>query len=329
VRYQQWVELDASGRRATASFEVATRTPFSEADPFAPLRGGSSSPTTVRGHPGVVTPTGILAWLESPGRVVTVTSTALDEGGRQSIADGLQFGPDDEFTVTNPPAGFAEVGDGPGFASEGRNPRSLVYWDGGGRGFVVRIASGSEGPPGVNLLPGSGARLVEVRGHHAVSGPTLRFAGIVTDQSTLFLQGANEFVQWLEPGNTRVTVAAAGLTEAETLAVANSLHAVDHTGWDQLVAHEPGRGGAAAVPSTSGPPTFTGDEAQIADAFVRWLSASTVDEDVAAVEDGEHLRATFAANLALRPAAGSSGQVDAIRLVGSDRALVTFSILSP
>ncbi len=259
-RFQQWTKFDASGTRPVETFSLQWGLGVSQ--DFDP------TPVTVRGvHGSYWGRVHTLSWDEPPGRPVVVSGDALSLEDLLAIADGLDARPDGGFDMSRAPDGYVEVAEGPGTASEGTNLRNVIYWDGAGRGFDVRVVDGTQAPPGASLSPFFGDRLVEVRGHHAVVGPRLASAGLVSDQQTAFLQSANQFVQWLEPGNVRVTVSGVGLSEDEVLAVAEGLRAVDAEQWEQLLVQAPGRSGAAPSGSTETPPTFTGEQAQIADAY--------------------------------------------------------------
>jgi hypothetical protein len=296
-------------------------------DPLHDLRI-DTTPTTVRGHPAIWSAKlHFVAWEEPAGRLAEVSGPTLSIEEVRQIADGLGVRADGGFAVTSPPAGYVQTSDEPGYRINGTNPRAVVYGAGTSRGIRVDVTDGSQFSPGASLSTFIPARLVEVRGHHAVVGSTVQASAGAFDDDTMFMTHPDEFVQWLEPGNTEVTVTGLGVGEADLLAVANGLVPVERAGWDQLVAQAPSRFDAPRVPLTVQPPTYTGEEAAIADVFSRWLSARTADDDVAAVEDGANLRDTFAAAITHPPASDMSGRVDQIRLVSADRALVTFSMM--
>ena len=149
---------------------------------------------------------------------------------------------------------------------------------------------------------------------------------------TQFLIGADITLTWLEPGNVMVKVIGVGLSEDEVLRIGRGLRVVDDAGWDELLVQAPGRVGVPRSVRPGAAPTFTGEASLVADAFYSWLDATngkTADELAAGIEDGDQLRETFAAVQAGSASLGVlSARVDAVRLVSSERALVTFSILA-
>jgi hypothetical protein len=197
----------------------------------------------------------------------------------------------------------------------------------------VYIVDGSELPPGLNLVPfpsigaGRDPHLVAVRGRHAVATRQLLSSGGY-DQQTLFLQGADQNVQWLEPANVMVTVSGVGLTEDEVLEIANGLEVVDRSGWEQLLVQAPGleAGPPSPVPETE--PVLEGDELAAADAFHTWISPGDLEALISRIEDGEALRDVLAqSQTRVDPAASYEARVHEVRLVDPDHALVTFSLL--
>jgi RNA polymerase sigma factor (sigma-70 family) len=258
---QRWVKFDPSHSKPVEVLDVQWGKGATERPPLSgapaprstdPLQGfaAQSVPVTVRGHRGFYSKAnGWLAWEEPKGRVVLVSggsTVPLMENGptvppteRQgfsldelrAIAEGLQARPDGGFNVRQTPPGFQLAAQWPGFASEGRDPRTRIYQASDGRGFQIHIVDRTEEPPGINLY-NSVARLITVRGRDAVLSPFLFHAPGGFNQRTLFMLGANLFVQWLEPGNTRVTISGVGLTEPEILEIANNLATVDQQAWD-------------------------------------------------------------------------------------------------
>jgi hypothetical protein len=197
----------------------------------------------------------------------------------------------------------------------------------------VQVSDHTESSPGANLLfngpPLGDARLVDINGHHAVVGTRLN-SGLSYDQQTMFLSAPDQNVQWLEPANTGVIVSAVGLSEDEVLTIARGLRSVDRTEWERLLATAPGR--IAVTPPTvaAGPePTFTGEEAAIADVFHTWVSRPDVDTTVTILEDGDALRDTIDQVRIQNPgSADHSATVSAVTMIDDTHALVTFSILT-
>jgi hypothetical protein len=223
-------------------------------------------------------------------------------------------------------------------ASEGANTRTMIYQDSQGRGLEVRVADAVERSPGSALSAvGSGGigadpHIVDVRGHHAVAARVALNGGGSYSARTTFMIGANQTVAWREPGDVTVTVNGVGLTEDEVLAVARGLRRVDAEGWDEVLALAPGRSGAPPpTPEPTKPQEpLTGERAAVAHAFERWLSSTRdIDAEVEAVEDGPSLRASFEKLAASASNPEHPGaRVTSVRLVGTNRALVTFTILS-
>jgi DNA-directed RNA polymerase specialized sigma24 family protein len=257
-RIQRWVKLDSSRTRPLEVLDVqwgkgaAARPALPglpegprPSDPLQAFRDVDSVSVTVRGHRGVYSKAnGWLAWEEPKYHVVLVTggSTVPPYERRtfslqilRAVAEGLRARPDGSFTVTETPPDFQLAAEWPGFAPEGTNPRAVIYQAPDGRGFQVHVVDDTQEPPGINLYV-SVARLTQIRGHDAVDSPFLFHAPGGFNQRTLFMQGANRFVQWLEPGNVRVTISSVGLTDSEILEVANSLQSVDQQTWDALKA---------------------------------------------------------------------------------------------
>jgi hypothetical protein len=253
-RTQRWVKFDASHSRPLEVLDVqwgkgVTALPSFPGAPGPrstdPLQGfaAESVRVTVRGHRGFYSKAnGWLAWEEPKDHVVLVSggstvppmerqTFSLDE--LRAIAEDLQARPDGGFDVPETPPGFQLAAEWPGFASEGTDPRTRIYQGSDGRGFQIHIVDDTQEPPGINLY-NSVARLITIRGRDAVLSPFLFHAPGGFNQRTLFMLGANLFVQWLEPENVRVTISGVGLTEPEILEIANNLETVDQQAWDTL-----------------------------------------------------------------------------------------------
>jgi hypothetical protein len=149
------------------------------------------------------------------------------------VLDGITPRPGGGFELPAAPEGFELVGEWPGVASDGTNPRVLAYGEPGRRGFQLQIVDDSELPPATSLDTAA-ARLVTVRGNPGVSTPHLFSRPSLFDQPSLFLATAHRFLQWVEPGGERVTLSALGMSDDEILAVANSLQGVDAETWFAL-----------------------------------------------------------------------------------------------
>jgi hypothetical protein len=213
--------------------------------------GGGAVDVVVRGRDGRYSAEeGWLEWKEPDGRVGRVSGivapnngdtaiTPLAEDVLREIAESLEP-TTSGFALAEPPDGFDLVADWPGRASEGTNPRSVVYTAGDERGFQIHIVDDAELPPGINLRSGD-ARLVDVRGHDAVLTPALanRPDGFNAELS----------VQWIETDGARVTLGGTGLDASDLLAIARGLHQIDEATWFDL---QPG-GADEAGPSTSLP----------------------------------------------------------------------------
>jgi hypothetical protein len=344
-RIESFARFDAAGERVEEYFQVQwgrgapaiEDLPGAQArvhtdDPLAGYRGQGTS-VTIRGIDGVEGGNDewhFVAWEEPHDRMVAVSSPTLPTAELSTIAEGLAVRPEGGFEVTRAPEGFVQISSQPGMASSGSPARDVVYSDAAGRGFIVHLGEHSDYTPGSNLLP-SGAppgekRVVDVNGHHAVVGAQLN-SGLSYDQQTLFLSAADQYVQWLEPANTLVTVSAVGLSEADVLAIARGLRTVDRNDWERLLATAPGRNGAVPLDSSGPEPAFTGEEGAIADVFRLWVSGPDIDTTVSLLEDGEALRDTIGQVRAQNPdAQNHTARVDAVRLIDDTHALVTFSI---
>jgi hypothetical protein len=87
---------------------------------------------------------------------------------------------------------------------------------------------------------------------------------------------------------------------------------------------------ATTLPPSSTTAVAGEDEQAAAQAFLRWLAPGSVEETIGLIEDGEVLRETIAAAQETAPDAVEdySGAVDGVRLVGEDRAIVSYRILN-
>jgi hypothetical protein len=350
-RAQLWVKLDPTGVRPVDRFDLSwgrgavayndekwgQNVPHTD-DPLGYSDRGSV-PTEVRGHRGFYNAKQhVLTWEEPKGQQVTLRGDSLAHDDLLAIADALEPRADGGFTVTQVPPDFVQVSEAKGLASDGTNARDASFQDSSGRGFRIRVAEDPESPPGQDLIPSlpslaNDPRLVEVRGRHAVFSRTVGANGGTFGPRTQFLIGADLSVQWLEPGNVMVTVSGVGLSEDEIMAIARGLRVVDAAGWDDLLVQAPGRSARSpSAPRSATPPTFTGEKAAVAAAYHAWLDArneKNADAAAAEIEDGDRLRATFVEVQTKSAYLGVlSSRVDAVRLVGSDHALVTFSILA-
>lgn len=342
-RMDGWARLDSAGERVAESFTLqwgpgvpglSGQPGFPDSaqttDPLAGFRS-VGTPTTVRGHDGLegTNPqTPFVAWEEPPGQMVALTSSTVPASDLLGVAESLGTRPDGGFEVTRAPEGFVQVTSQPGVASSGSASRDIIYNDAAGRGFRVQIDDDSAQPPGTSLLSNIGdAKLVEFAGHHAVVSSQLN-AGLIYDQQSAFLQGADQYLQWLAPANTRVTVVGLGLSEAEVLAIAQGLRTVDRTGWEQFLVQAPGRVGAPPADVSLPEPEFSGEAAAIADVFHTWVSRPDVETTVSILEDGEALRDTIEQVRTEPGSENHSARVDAVQLVDDAHALVTFSIFT-
>lgn len=333
----QWGPDDASRTESDAALLRPPTDPSLSADPLAGWRQ-QSVPDRARGVDAFYSASlNGLAWEEPPGRMVAVSSYA--HGGEQLTVDELHQVAESlvarasGFTVSDVPEGYFLVGDMPGFALIGSNPREVVFRADDSRGFRVHIVDDSEESPGINLMPapaiggGRDAHLVEIRGHDAVVTREL-MSGVGYDQRIQFLAGADQHVQWLEPGNVMVTVSAVGLTEDEVLAIADGLQVVDRAGWEQLLVQAPGLvvGAVETVPDEA--PALEGEELAAADAFRAWISPGDLEQLIARIEDGEAIRDVIAeSQTRVDNAATYEARIHAVRIVDPDHALVRFSML--
>jgi hypothetical protein len=241
-------------------------------DPLAAYRAEPDAlAVTVRGHEGLSSAAGgWLVWEEPDGQVVRVAGEVAPAGSDRAVggpldpaligtvAEALVPREGGGFDLPTPPDGFEPVAEWPGVASEGTNPRAVVYEAAAGRAVQVHVADDSEIPPGVSL-GASDARRVDVRGSDAVLTPRLVSTPGEIDEQTHALAATDLFVQWTEPGGAQVTVSGAGLDEPQILAVARSLVAIDEDTWFSLVPYGedqpevPARAAPDATPPTSAP----------------------------------------------------------------------------
>jgi hypothetical protein len=241
---ERWVRLDGDGHPA----EVVDVQWGDVTGIVDPLGGGPSTPTTVHGHVGSLTASGaVLSWTEADGLTVAITGTTAypdDAGtGRRPLelavltgfADALVARNGGGFDVSTPPAGFELVGERPGDASAGHDPRTLVYRGPYGRRVMIDVVDDADVAPGMNLV-WTAARQVEVRGRSGVLSPGLvsvpAIAGVTLDPAT------DRYLQWEEPTGELVTLAGVGLAETELLDLAASLEEVDATTWFSLQDHD-------------------------------------------------------------------------------------------
>ena len=330
---QTWVRFDTTSERP-AEVIIVSWGPGTT-DPLAGTRNQGTR-VDLRDTTGYLRPhQGSLTWEEPAGQLVSVTAETLDRAEIVAMADAFERHGED-FTVAEAPAGFVQVTDDPGMASDGTNARTMIYKDAQGRGLEIRVADAVERSPGASLSDvgpgaiGADPHVVDVRGHHAVVARIALNGGGAYNARTTFMVGANQTVQWREPRNVTVTVNGVGLTEAEVLAVARGLRRVDADGWDEVLALAPGRSGAPPPAPAQLAEPVRGERAAVADAFERWLSSTRdLDTMTEVIEDGTDLRGSFEqlAKSSNNPA-HPGVRVTSVRLVGTDRALVTFTILS-
>jgi len=74
---------------------------------------------------------------------------------------------------------------------------------------------------------------------------------------------------------------------------------------------------------------LTGEQVAVADAYRKWFDTPTLDAIASKTEGGEGLRTTIAALPGKVPVAPYTITVQAVRLVGADHALVTFTLFTP
>lgn len=202
--------------------------------------------------------------LASAGRLVRVSAVVAPEDDapdRQptplpaevlgQVVDGLVARHGGGIAVADPPDGFELAGEWPGEAHVGDATRGLLYREPGGRSFEVWMANDSEVPVGASMGT-SAARRLQVRGRGAVSTPYPAMRPAPDDDPLLFLDGEARFLEWTEPGGDRVVIAGLGLTEADLIAVADSLEAVDADAWYALQG-EPDPGATTTTTSPSEP----------------------------------------------------------------------------
>lgn len=345
-RFDTFARFDAAGDRVAETFTVqwgpgGTAVDDHSYDPRPgqdddPLEGyrGQGRPTTVRGVEGLERSSeqgSFVAWEEPPGRMVAVSSESVSTTELAAIAEALVPAAGGGFEVALAPEGFVQIASQPGMASSGSPARALVYSDTAGRGFVVHVADHTQFAPGANLTPPPGPfgdnRIVDVNGRHAVVGARMN-TGVGFDLQTGFLGNPDHTVQWLAPGNTLVTVIAKGLSEADALAIARGLRAVDPSEWARVHAAAPGRVGATPADLSQPEPVFSGDEEQIAEVFRTFIGGPDLDTRVLLIEDGEALRETLSEEPNGQGSQSYSARVDRVQLVDDTHAVVTYSLVA-
>jgi hypothetical protein len=252
---QRWVRFDGTGEHPVDVIDIEWRegpvsvedVRSSEAEGWVegPVDDGQGVRSLVRVH-GYVAP-------EDPaGPVTPLTLDVLNQ-----VLDEVVARSDGGVLLAAGPEGFELVGEWPGVASEGTNPRVLAYGEPDVRGFQLQIVDDSELPPSTSLFAAA-ARRVTVRGNEGVATPHLFSRPSLFDPDSVFLANADRYVQWVEPDGERVTLSALGMTDAEVLALADSLEVVDAEAWSALqddLAPEPDVAGpSASAPPTSGAP---------------------------------------------------------------------------
>jgi hypothetical protein len=261
--YQSWVKLDPTGTRPVAGMTLAWG-PADLADTQLPLGGGptighqdaltaygNAEPLTVNGHSGVWAEyLQTVAW-EQDGKAISVSASMdnwtgawpehLTRADLEAIAASVIRLGDDTYQMTNPPAGFRRAATSPGWIKTGDNARRLVYTDDNGRGFAIQLVDNTQAPPGAALTVAV-ARLTDVRGQRAVQTPFLNGgdgSGCSTIDSFLCSNSGpgnldGNYLQWLEPDSTRVTLTGVGISTDQLLDIARSLHEVGTEDWDTL-----------------------------------------------------------------------------------------------
>lgn len=184
--------------------------------------------------------------------------TPLPEAVLRQVFDGLVARHGGGLAVVDPPDGFELAGEWPGRAHVGDATRGLLYREPGGRRFEVWMANDSEVPVAASMGT-SAARRLQVRGRSAVSTPFPAMRPAPTDDPLLFLDGAARFLEWTEPSGDRVVIAGLGLTEAELLAIADSLAPVDADTWYALQG-EPSPTATTTTTPPASPTTATAAE---------------------------------------------------------------------
>ena len=271
---QRWVRFDGTGEHPVDVIDIEWREGpvsvedgrSSEAEGWVegPVEDGQGVRSLVRVH-GYVAP-------EDPaGPVTPLTLDVLSQ-----ILDDVVARADGGVLLPAGPEGFELVGEWPGVASEGTNPRVLAYGEPDVRGFQLQIVDDSELPPSTSLFAAA-ARRVTVRGNEGVATPHLFSRPSLFDPDSVFLANADRYVQWVEPDGERVTLSALGMTDDEMLALADGLEVVDAEAWSALqetlapdpeVAGPPDGPGSSSLgtaPPTSGAPASTNADAGAAD----------------------------------------------------------------
>jgi hypothetical protein len=190
---------------------------------------------------------------------------------------------------------------------------------------MLIVLDDSETSPVDNLFDPR-AQVVKVRGFDAVVTPMI-YNGVGSfDAQTMGFFGANQYVQWREPGNVLVQLSGLGLDEATLIRIARSLRVVDKQGWDEFTAQAPGRGGARPIPEQSR--VFRGEDAEIEAAFEAAFDGASVDDIAPHLEGGDQLDEAIVTTLGrYGDPAAFSADVHTIDRVNRRTALVTFSVL--
>ena len=262
----QWVKLDVSGTVPVSAFslgwgpldfadEVHPPTPgppvsvqHQDAIASAANREGAES-ITVNGHRGVwSTEQGPMIEWEQDGQALTLAAATDAQGPTwsehlsraqiEALARTVVRRDDGSFQVDAPQEGFRLAGSQPGYVAIGTNVRRLVYRDSTlGHGFTIQFVQDTQVPPGIALSQGgSTSRLVDVRGQRAVQTRYLSSCSSA-DQIICDLPpdpGNHNYVQWLEPDSTRVTLFALGVNGDELVRIARSLQPITAEQWDAL-----------------------------------------------------------------------------------------------
>ncbi len=355
-RIQRWVRLDAARERPVELLEISwgpgvaaiarlhpelqpPSQPTGPVDLLESYRDGSVT-VTVRGRVGFYSVRkGVLAWEEPRGQVVRVSArtptTSLQDFQTEplsrelimGVAEGLVTRAGGGFDLSTPPTGFELAGEWSGLSDGGTNPRVLIYKDPFDRGFRLQLVDDTGQPPGMSLSFAN-TRLVDVRGRTAVVGPHLSSANMSTGQ--LFLFGADQNVQWLEPDGTRVTLSGVGITEPELLAIARSLEPVDEQTWLNLQSPPPV---GPTLPSAAGPPPA--DEAAARQAVIEVFGAANnsgtpLARRITLVDDPAGLRDAYREAASSQPEAMANYRVEIhdVRFLSATEAAVRYDLVA-
>jgi hypothetical protein len=152
----RFVRFDAARERPAEVIDV-------QWGPASTDPGGDAVDVVVRGRAGrYSTERGWLAWEEPDGRAARVSGmvaphdgdtavTPLPEDVLQGVAESLEPTTAGGFQLAEPPDGFELVADWPGRASEGTNPRTIVYRAADGSALQIHLVDDTELPPGISL----------------------------------------------------------------------------------------------------------------------------------------------------------------------------------